>query len=306
MSDTLTTSRSDHQVKGPARRGPVHQSTGRGARPRATGHRPSAVPARAQRPGRAGREPVPGGVGTRPPRHDYRSNTLPRSCEGRVHGRNLLVQPPTLVGWSTTARAPRAVRPPRSPVRRRTTPRARRAGRAGRAVSARADRRGSAAVRRSPASGAGQGRLGRCARARPAADRLRRRTAHQPRHAHHRLSRRAVVLRLPAVYGVLFLLASAACGLWVRPLDLIMAPISVPIAFVAGLVPINDGDAGFAGQTVGVFTSLSLHAGWLYAGTMLSSVIVIVRAPRRSTGVGDASFSGSGHPRPTIPALLSS
>lgn len=81
----------------------------------------------------------------------------------------------------------------------------------------------------------------------------------------------------PAVYGVLFLLVSAVCGLWVRPADLAMAPVVVPIAFLLGLVPINDGEQGVASQAMGVFTSLSLHAGWLYAGTLVAGLIVLVR-----------------------------
>lgn len=78
-------------------------------------------------------------------------------------------------------------------------------------------------------------------------------------------------------YGVVFLLVCAACGLWVRPVDLAAAPVGVPIAFAAGLLPINEGTAGLAGQAMGVFTSLSLTAGWLYAGTLLTSLIVLAR-----------------------------
>jgi hypothetical protein len=78
-------------------------------------------------------------------------------------------------------------------------------------------------------------------------------------------------------YGVVFLLVSAACGLWVRPVDLAAAPVGAPIAFAFGLLPINEGTAGLAGQAMGVFTSLSLTAGWLYAGTLLASLIVLAR-----------------------------
>ncbi|MEU1802054.1 DUF6542 domain-containing protein [Streptomyces sp. NPDC019937] len=78
-------------------------------------------------------------------------------------------------------------------------------------------------------------------------------------------------------YGVFFLLACTGCGMWVRPADLFPGAIGVPIAFTAGLLPINDGSEGFAGQALGVFTALSLNAGWLYAGTLLTAVIVLVR-----------------------------
>ncbi|WP_262703524.1 MULTISPECIES: DUF6542 domain-containing protein [Streptomyces] len=81
----------------------------------------------------------------------------------------------------------------------------------------------------------------------------------------------------PTVYSVLFLPACAACGLWVRPADLLAAPVTAPLAYTVGLLPINEGSAGFSGQTVGVFTALSLQAGWLYAGTLLTVVIVLVR-----------------------------
>jgi len=81
----------------------------------------------------------------------------------------------------------------------------------------------------------------------------------------------------PTAYGVFFLLACAGCGMWVRPADLFPGAIGVPIAFTAGLLPINDGGAGFAGQALGVFTALSLNAGWLYAGTLLTALIVLVR-----------------------------
>lgn len=78
-------------------------------------------------------------------------------------------------------------------------------------------------------------------------------------------------------YGTVFLLVSTACGLWVRPADLAAAPVGAPIAFTFGLLPINDGSEGLAGQAMGVFTSLALNAGWLYAGTLLASLIVLAR-----------------------------
>ncbi|MBL1099148.1 DUF6542 domain-containing protein [Streptomyces coffeae] len=81
----------------------------------------------------------------------------------------------------------------------------------------------------------------------------------------------------PTVYSWFFLFACAACAMWVRPADLLAGPITVPLAFTAGLLPINDGGEGFAGQAIGVFTLLSLHAGWLYSGTLLTVLIVLVR-----------------------------
>ncbi|MEU9098214.1 DUF6542 domain-containing protein [Streptomyces sp. NPDC048361] len=84
----------------------------------------------------------------------------------------------------------------------------------------------------------------------------------------------------PAVYGVLFLLVSAVTARWVRPADLVTAPICVPIAFAVGIVPIAGGTGGFAGQTMAVVTALALHAGWLYAGTLVAGVIATVRKVR--------------------------
>ncbi|MGW2187731.1 DUF6542 domain-containing protein [Streptomyces sp. NPDC001719] len=81
----------------------------------------------------------------------------------------------------------------------------------------------------------------------------------------------------PAFYGVFFLVASAACALWVRPADLVTAPVTAPIAFAAGAVPLAEGPDSFAGQAMGLVTVLSLHAGWLYAGTALTALIAFVR-----------------------------
>ncbi|MER5968640.1 DUF6542 domain-containing protein [Streptomyces sp. NPDC002055] len=78
-------------------------------------------------------------------------------------------------------------------------------------------------------------------------------------------------------YGLLFLLTSALCALWVRPSDLVAAPISAPIAFAAGLVPVSGGSGGFGSQVMAVFTQLALQAGWLYGGTLTAVLIVVVR-----------------------------
>ncbi|GAA0578954.1 hypothetical protein GCM10010394_04370 [Streptomyces crystallinus] len=84
----------------------------------------------------------------------------------------------------------------------------------------------------------------------------------------------------PAVYGVLFLPVSAVTALWVRPADLVSAPISVPIAFAFGIVPIAGGSGGIGGQAMAVVTALALHAGWLYGGTLVAGVIASVRKVR--------------------------
>ncbi|MFG3286738.1 DUF6542 domain-containing protein [Streptomyces sp. NPDC048111] len=84
----------------------------------------------------------------------------------------------------------------------------------------------------------------------------------------------------PVVYGVLFLPVSAVTALWVRPADLVTAPICVPIAFAVGIIPVAGGAGGFGGQTMAVVTALALHAGWLYAGTLVAGVIATVRKVR--------------------------
>ncbi|MFG2147398.1 DUF6542 domain-containing protein [Streptomyces sp. NPDC048696] len=96
----------------------------------------------------------------------------------------------------------------------------------------------------------------------------------------------------PAVYGVLFLPVSAVTALWVRPADLVSAPISVPIAFAFGIVPIADGTGGVGGQAMAVVTALALHAGWLYGGTLVAGVIASVRKVR---------LMGRRRARPTAP-----
>ncbi|MET8604426.1 DUF6542 domain-containing protein [Streptomyces rubiginosohelvolus] len=82
------------------------------------------------------------------------------------------------------------------------------------------------------------------------------------------------------VYGLLFLPVSALTALWVRPADLVTAPISVPIAFAVGVFPISGGSEGFGGQVMGLVTALAVHAGWLYGGTLVAGVIATVRKVR--------------------------
>ncbi|OKI09727.1 hypothetical protein A6A06_03460 [Streptomyces sp. CB02923] len=81
----------------------------------------------------------------------------------------------------------------------------------------------------------------------------------------------------PAVYGGFFVLVSVCAGLWVRPYDLITAPVALPIAYTLGTVPISHNTGGFAGLLMGVFTVMATQAGWLYAGTLACALIVAVR-----------------------------
>ncbi|WP_338137643.1 DUF6542 domain-containing protein, partial [Streptomyces anulatus] len=83
------------------------------------------------------------------------------------------------------------------------------------------------------------------------------------------------------VYGLLFLPVSALTALWVRPADLVTAPISVPIAFAVGVFPISGGSEGFGGQVMGLVTALAVHAGWLYGGTLIAGLIASVRKVRQ-------------------------
>ncbi|MFF5726203.1 DUF6542 domain-containing protein [[Kitasatospora] papulosa] len=83
------------------------------------------------------------------------------------------------------------------------------------------------------------------------------------------------------VYGVLFLPVSALTALWVRPADLVTAPIIVPIAFAVGVIPVAGGTGGFGGQAMAVVTALAVHAGWLYGGTLVAGLIASVRKIRQ-------------------------
>ncbi|MFI6806946.1 DUF6542 domain-containing protein [Streptomyces luteogriseus] len=81
-------------------------------------------------------------------------------------------------------------------------------------------------------------------------------------------------------YGVLFLPVSVLTALWVRRSDLMTAPVAVPIAFAVGLLPVADGEDGTGGTLMGLVTALATQAGWLYGGTLLAGLIVIVRRIR--------------------------
>ncbi|MFJ6554369.1 DUF6542 domain-containing protein [Streptomyces luteogriseus] len=81
-------------------------------------------------------------------------------------------------------------------------------------------------------------------------------------------------------YGVLFLPVSVLTALWVRRGDLMTAPVVVPIAFAVGLLPVADGEGGTGGTLMGLVTALATQAGWLYGGTLIAGLIVIVRRIR--------------------------
>ncbi|MFD6417103.1 DUF6542 domain-containing protein [Streptomyces sp. NPDC060194] len=70
---------------------------------------------------------------------------------------------------------------------------------------------------------------------------------------------------------VLYPAVAAACALWVRPADLVLAPVAAPIAYGVGAVVLTGGDP------VDTLSALAVHAGWLYGGTLLAGVIALVR-----------------------------
>ncbi|TGB08505.1 DUF6542 domain-containing protein [Streptomyces sp. MZ04] len=109
-------------------------------------------------------------------------------------------------------------------------------------------------------------------------------------------------------YGVLFVPVSALTALWVRPVDLVTAPVGVPLAFVAGLLPVSEGSGGFGGHFMGLITALALHAGWLYGGTLVAGIVVIVRRirflgqRRRARAAAAAAGPRARAPRRRMPA----
>ncbi|WP_430382965.1 DUF6542 domain-containing protein [Streptomyces sp. P10-4] len=84
----------------------------------------------------------------------------------------------------------------------------------------------------------------------------------------------------PTVYGVLFLPVCVLTALWVRAGDVLTAPVVVPIAFAVGLLPVAEGGGGPAGRLMGLVTGLATQAGWLYGGTLVAGVVVLVRRVR--------------------------
>lgn len=80
-------------------------------------------------------------------------------------------------------------------------------------------------------------------------------------------------------YGLLFCASCAVAALWVRPSDLLAAPIAAPTAFALGTLPLLDG--GSSGRLMDLVTTLSLQAGWLYAGTSLAALLALARRVAR-------------------------
>jgi hypothetical protein len=104
----------------------------------------------------------------------------------------------------------------------------------------------------------------------------------------------------PVFFGVVFLVLSVCCALWVRPSDVVAAPITMPIAFAAGTLAVGEGSGGVTSQLMAAGTTLALEAPWLYGGTLLAAAVALLRhfallAVRRSP-------RGSGEPPARPPA----
>lgn len=83
------------------------------------------------------------------------------------------------------------------------------------------------------------------------------------------------------LFGVVFVAVSIAGAVYVRPYDLVAAPVSAPIAFAVGIALTADsGAGGLVGHLLGIFTGLATMTGWLYTGTVLAALIAGVRALR--------------------------
>ncbi|MGW1956597.1 DUF6542 domain-containing protein [Streptomyces sp. NPDC001920] len=82
------------------------------------------------------------------------------------------------------------------------------------------------------------------------------------------------------LYGVLFLPVCVLTAVWVRRGDLMTAPVVVPLAFAAGLIPVADEGGGVGDHLMGLVTALATQAGWLYGGTLIAGLIVTVRKAR--------------------------
>jgi uncharacterized membrane protein YgcG len=95
-------------------------------------------------------------------------------------------------------------------------------------------------------------------------------------------------------YGVLFLPVCVLTALWIRPGDLLTAPVVAPIAFGTGLLPVVPGDGGLGGRLMALITALATQAGWLYGGTLVAWVLVAVRGVgrRRRAGTGAGARAG--------------
>lgn len=82
------------------------------------------------------------------------------------------------------------------------------------------------------------------------------------------------------LYSVLFLPVCALTAVWVREGDLLTAPVVVPIAFAVGLLPVAESGGGFSGNLMGLVSALATEAGWLYGGTLIAGLVVLVRRVR--------------------------
>ncbi|WBB63424.1 hypothetical protein O7599_13250 [Streptomyces sp. WMMC500] len=101
----------------------------------------------------------------------------------------------------------------------------------------------------------------------------------------------------PVFFGVVFLGLSVCCALWIRPADVIAAPIAMPIAFAAGTLALGEGSGALTSHVMAAGTTLALEAPWLYGGTLLAGALALLRhfallAVRRSPGGTSGGTSG--------------
>lgn len=109
----------------------------------------------------------------------------------------------------------------------------------------------------------------------------------------------------PVFFGVVFLVLSVCCALWVRPADVAAAPIAMPIAFAAGTLAIGEGSGGLTSHVMAAGTTLALEAPWLYGGTLLAAAVALLRhfallAVRRSPAGGPFGGPGAGSGEPPL------
>jgi hypothetical protein len=90
----------------------------------------------------------------------------------------------------------------------------------------------------------------------------------------------ALLLGSLTLYGVLFLPVCVLTAVWIRRGDLLTAPMVLPIAFAAGLIPVANRGGDFGDQVMSLVTGLATQAGWLYGGTLVAGLIVTVRQVR--------------------------
>ncbi|MFF0723271.1 DUF6542 domain-containing protein [Streptomyces sp. NPDC004134] len=110
----------------------------------------------------------------------------------------------------------------------------------------------------------------------------------------------------PVFFGVVYLVLSVCCALWIRPSDVIAAPIAMPIAFAAGTLAVGEGSGGISAHMMAAGTTLALEAPWLYGGTLLAAAVALLRhfamlAVRRSPGGESQGRPSSGARRRAKP-----